>query len=40
MTIDLVLCGATGRLGKEILIDLGYNKSEIENLRKEKVIFF
>ena len=25
---------------KEILIDLGYDKNEIENLRKERVIFF
>ena len=23
MSIDLVLCGATGRLGKEILIEVG-----------------
>ena len=29
-----------GNKTKEILIDLGYDKNEIENLRKEKVIFF
>ena len=29
-----------GNKTKEVLIDLGYNKNEIENLRKEKVIFF
>ena len=29
-----------GNKTKEILIDLGYNKNEIENLRKERVIFF
>ncbi len=29
-----------GNKTKEILIDLGYDENEIENLRKEKVIFF
>ena len=29
-----------GNKTKEILIDLGYDKNEIENLRKEKIIFF
>ena len=29
-----------GNKTKEILIDLGYDKNEIESLRKEKVIFF
>ncbi len=29
-----------GNKTKEILIDLGYDKNEIENLRKEKVIFY
>ena len=29
-----------GNRTKEVLLDLGYDKNEIENLRKEKVIFF